>query len=130
MRPKQHEASGSSDLFRARLDQITNMQHELIRLVGQIDWDVIEGKIVLLYSRQGKAWDRNAILPSGCYCSRHLRAVRRRPVRELGPDSIFSCSWASTYHTDALQSAPTNDVQVRTVALSYRTSFTTHLIGD
>ncbi len=69
-------------------------------------------------------------LPSGCYCSRHLRAVRRRPMRELGPDCTFSCSWASTYHTDALHSAPTNDVQVRTMAFSYRTSFTTRLVGD
>ncbi len=29
MRPKRHETTGSSDLFRARLDQITNMKHAL-----------------------------------------------------------------------------------------------------
>ncbi|EIG61158.1 hypothetical protein Bra1253DRAFT_08025 [Bradyrhizobium sp. WSM1253] len=29
MRPKKHRTTGSNDLFRARLDQITNMKHEL-----------------------------------------------------------------------------------------------------
>jgi IS5 family transposase len=27
MRPKNHETTGSGDLFRARLDQIINMRH-------------------------------------------------------------------------------------------------------
>jgi IS5 family transposase len=37
MRPKQHETRGSDDLFRARLDQIINMRHELAHLAGKID---------------------------------------------------------------------------------------------
>jgi hypothetical protein len=32
MRPKKHETTGSGDLFRARLDQIINMRHELVQL--------------------------------------------------------------------------------------------------
>ena len=32
MRPKQHETTGSGDLFRARLEQIINMKHELVQL--------------------------------------------------------------------------------------------------
>ena len=38
MRPKQHEVTGSSDLFRARLDQIINLKHELVQLAAKIDW--------------------------------------------------------------------------------------------
>ena len=34
MRPKQHETTGSGDLFRARLEQIINMKHELVQLAG------------------------------------------------------------------------------------------------
>jgi hypothetical protein len=34
MRPKKHETTGSGDLFRARLDQIINMRHELVQLAG------------------------------------------------------------------------------------------------
>jgi hypothetical protein len=50
MRPKQHETRGSGDLFRARLDQIINMRHELAQLAGKIDWDFIDGEITPLYS--------------------------------------------------------------------------------
>ena len=32
MRPKQHATTGSGDLFRARLEQIINMKHELVAL--------------------------------------------------------------------------------------------------
>jgi hypothetical protein len=39
MRPKKHETTGSGDLFRARLDQIIKMRHELVQLAGKIDWD-------------------------------------------------------------------------------------------
>jgi hypothetical protein len=37
MRPKQHQTTGSTDLFRARLDQIINMKHELVQLAGKLD---------------------------------------------------------------------------------------------
>ena len=40
MRPKKHRTTGSGDLFRARLDQIINMKHELVQLAGKVDWDM------------------------------------------------------------------------------------------
>ena len=54
MRPKRHETTGSSDLFRARLDQIINMKHELAQLAGKIDWDWIDRQIAPLYSDKGR----------------------------------------------------------------------------
>lgn len=54
MRPKQHETTGSGDLFRARLEQIINMKHELVQLAGKIDWEWIDGEIAPLYSDQGR----------------------------------------------------------------------------
>jgi transposase, IS5 family len=54
MRPKKHETTGSSDLFRARLDQIINLKHELAQLAGKIDWDWIDGEIAPLYSDKGR----------------------------------------------------------------------------
>jgi transposase, IS5 family len=54
MRPKKHETTGSSDLFRARLDQIINLKHELVQLAGKIDWDWIDGEIAPLYSDRGR----------------------------------------------------------------------------
>jgi transposase, IS5 family len=50
MRPKQYETRGSDDLFRARLDQIINMRHELAQLAGKIDWDFIDGAIAVIWN--------------------------------------------------------------------------------
>src|SRR5262245_24616909 len=54
MRPKQRERSKSDDLFRARLDQIIDMKHELVQLAGKIDWSWIDGEIAPLYSENGR----------------------------------------------------------------------------
>jgi IS5 family transposase len=54
MRPKKPETTRSGDLFRARLDRIINLKHELAQLAGQIDWDFIDGEIAPLYSDKGR----------------------------------------------------------------------------
>ncbi|XIA67456.1 IS5 family transposase [Bradyrhizobium sp. TZ2] len=54
MRPKKHQMTGSNDLFRARLDQIINLKHELVQLAGKIDWDWIDREIAPLYSENGR----------------------------------------------------------------------------
>ena len=54
MRPKKREAIREGDLFRARLDQIINMRHELVQLAGKIDWAWIDGEIAPLYSDKGR----------------------------------------------------------------------------
>jgi hypothetical protein len=38
MRPKERRDSGQNDLFKARLDQIVDMDHPLVKLAGTIDW--------------------------------------------------------------------------------------------
>jgi hypothetical protein len=45
---EEHKTTGSDDLFRARLDQIINLKHELVLLAGKIDWDWIDGEIAPL----------------------------------------------------------------------------------
>jgi hypothetical protein len=75
MRPKKPETTGSGDLFRARLDQIINLKHELAQLAGQIDWDFIDGEIAPLYS------DKRAAMVAGRYAhakqfNRHRRELR------------------------------------------------------
>ena len=57
MRPKKHETTGSGDLFRARLEQIINMKHELVQLAGKIDWDVDRRRDRAALQRQGPARD-------------------------------------------------------------------------
>ncbi len=38
MRPKQPKAEPQEDLFRARLQNLVDPQHPLVRLAGLIDW--------------------------------------------------------------------------------------------
>jgi transposase, IS5 family len=54
MRPKKPKATGEGDLFRARLDQIINMKHELVQLADKIDWTWIDEQIAPLYSDKGR----------------------------------------------------------------------------
>ena len=54
MRPNKPKTTGECDLFRARLDQIINMKHELVQLAGRIDWDWIDREIASLYSDKGR----------------------------------------------------------------------------
>ncbi len=54
MRPRQRDENGSGDLFRARLDQIIDMKHELVRLADEIDWDWIDDQVAERFSAAGR----------------------------------------------------------------------------
>ena len=76
MRPKKHRTTGSGDLFRARLDQIINMKHELVQLAGKVDWDWIDGEIALLYSENGRPGIATPLHDRAAAAQAHLRPVR------------------------------------------------------
>jgi IS5 family transposase len=59
MRPKKHETTGEEDLFRARLDQIIRMKHELVQPAGKLDWDWLDGDRAAP-QRQRPARDRDS----------------------------------------------------------------------
>ena len=44
MRPEERRDSGQNDLFRARLDQIVDMDHALAKLGRAIDWRFLEDR--------------------------------------------------------------------------------------
>jgi transposase, IS5 family len=54
MRPGEQRWTGEQDLFRARLDQIINMKHELGRLAQTIDWSWIDDEIAGCFSENGR----------------------------------------------------------------------------
>jgi IS5 family transposase len=39
------------DLFRPALDQIIDMGHPLVRLAGEIDWELLEQRFAALWAR-------------------------------------------------------------------------------
>ncbi len=49
MRPKEQRETGQTDLFRARLDQIVNPTHALVKLAAAIDWRFLEERLGSVY---------------------------------------------------------------------------------
>ena len=49
MRPKERRETGQTDLFRARLEQIINPAHPLVRLARAIDWRFLEERFGAVY---------------------------------------------------------------------------------
>jgi len=49
MRPKERRETGQTDLFRARLDQIVDLNHPLVKLSGAIDWTFLERHFGVVY---------------------------------------------------------------------------------
>ena len=49
MRPKERRATGQTDLFRARLDQIVDPAHALVKLAATIDWRFLEERLGAVY---------------------------------------------------------------------------------
>jgi IS5 family transposase len=54
MRPKQQAKARHDDLFRARLDQIINMEHELVVLADKIDWAWLDAQLAESFSDRGR----------------------------------------------------------------------------
>ena len=75
MRPKRQKPTGSGDLFKARLDQIINMKHELVRLAEEIDWDWIDEELADLYGATGRAAVADAVHGRALVPEAHLRPV-------------------------------------------------------
>ena len=42
MKPRETKATGEHDLFRSRLDQILNLQHQLVKLSKTVNWKHFE----------------------------------------------------------------------------------------
>jgi transposase, IS5 family len=49
MRPKERRETGQTDLFRARLDQIVDPRHALVKLAHTIDWGFLETRLGEVY---------------------------------------------------------------------------------
>jgi len=50
MRPKEQSDTGQQDLFRARLDQIVDREHPLVKLTKTIDWGFLAERFGVVYS--------------------------------------------------------------------------------
>ena len=107
MRPKKPETTGSTDLIRARLDQIINLKHELAQLAGKIDWDWIDAEIAPLDSDEGRPGSTRfaigllrANTSTGCPTKAHATAGSMTRISNTSPARRSS-------NTSSRTSAPT-----------------------
>ena len=50
MRPRERRDGGQSDLFKARLDQIVDLNHPLAKLARTVDWRFLQEPFGAVYS--------------------------------------------------------------------------------
>jgi len=51
MLPRERRETGAQDMFRSRLDQIINLNHELVKLAKTVSWGAIEAKCGEVYTQ-------------------------------------------------------------------------------
>ena len=82
MRPKERRETGQTDLFRARLDQIVDLQHPLAKLARTIDWVFLETRFGAVYrdgpGQSERRMGRNHLGPSAPATVHQRRAGGRR----------------------------------------------------
>jgi transposase, IS5 family len=72
MRPRERRDSGQNDLFRARLDQIVDLDHPLAKLGRAIDWRFLEGRFGAVYSDKAGHPPLPTRLMSGLSILKHM----------------------------------------------------------
>jgi IS5 family transposase len=74
MRPRKTESRKMDDLFRARLDQIIDMRHELVRLADAIDWDWIDSELAGQFSSNGRPGNQTRFM-IGLLLLKHIQGL-------------------------------------------------------
>jgi transposase, IS5 family len=72
MRPKERRESGQTDLFRARLDQIVDPDHALVKLARTIDWGFLEAHFGAVYDEDPGRPPLPTRLMAGLVILKHL----------------------------------------------------------
>jgi IS5 family transposase len=75
MRPKERRDSGQRDLFRARLDQILDMTHALVKLSRTIDWGFLEERFGTVYSDERGQPPLPTRLMAGLAILKHMHSL-------------------------------------------------------
>src|SRR5215212_9982450 len=90
MRPKERRQSGQSDLFRARLDQIVDLDHPVVKLAAAIDWRFLEEQFGAVYTdAPGPPAAADAVDGGVGDPQAHARPLGRGAMRALGREPVL-----------------------------------------
>ena len=106
MRPRKLEKSATDDLFRARLDQIIDMRHELVRLADAIDWDWLDEEIAGRFSDDGRPATESRFM-IGVLLLKHIHALSDEYVFARWVENPYSQYFKGRHgdHVNAVLSA-------------------------
>src|SRR5436309_2353003 len=98
MRPKERRDSGQTDMFRARLDEIVDLNHALAKLGRQVDWRFLEERFGAVYSDRPGQPPLPTRLMAGLAILKHTHDLSDEALCERWLENrrtrIFSCSAA------------------------------------
>ena len=98
MRPKERRETGQTDLFRARLDQIVDLNHPLAKLARTIDWGFLEERFGAVYSDGPGQPPLPTRLMAGLAILKHLH--------DLSDEVCASAGWRTrTFSSSAARSS-------------------------
>src|SRR5690349_12992986 len=89
MRPRERRETGQTDLFKARLDQIINLEHELARLGRAIDWRFLETSLGAVYTDDPGQPPLPTRLMAGLAILKHTYDLSDDQLVALGGEPLF-----------------------------------------
>ena len=95
MRPRERRESGEQDLFRARLDQIIDMGHPLVRLAQTIDWGFLEATFGAVYEDGAGRPPLPTRLMAGLAILKHTYDLRTRSFASCGSKTRITSTFAA-----------------------------------
>jgi transposase, IS5 family len=104
MRPKQPKAEPQEDLFRARLQNLVDPRHPLVRLAGLIDWGRFETEFGALYVDGGRPGLPTRLM-AGLHLLKHMAGLSDEAVCARYLDSPYAqlfCGEAHFQHAPPL----------------------------
>ena len=102
MRPKQPKAEPQEDLFRARLENLVDLRHSLVRLAALIDWGRFEVEFGALYTDRGRPGLPTRLMV-GLHLLKHMDGLSDEAVCSRYLDSPYAQLFCGeTYFQHAL----------------------------
>jgi IS5 family transposase len=95
MRPRERRDSGQNDLFRARLDQIVDVDHPLAKLGRSIDWRFLEERFGAVYSDQAGRPPLPTRLMAGLSILMHMHDLSDEDCAPAGSRTPITSSFAA-----------------------------------
>ncbi len=97
MRPKQPAATPQDDLFRARLENMVDPRHPLVRLAGLIDWERFETEFGVLYTDGGRPGLPTRLMV-GLHLLKHMDGLSDEAVCARYLDSPYAQRFCGEAH--------------------------------